>query len=169
MSFSLSSLGFGNINYENHKSNFCFSFENSSFHCPLFVAEFLSPKVSKLLKSDSSTRVFQIHLHINQTNTIERICKLFHGESINIEIFEDEVVHFLLDIGNNEILSTDLFSKITNENVIKLLEFKIQHNVEFSKEIQFCSMNIEFLKNKIFSHKTLKPILDCSFLKLNNE
>ena len=41
---------------------------------------------------------------------------------INTKGFEDEVVHYLLEIGNNEILSTDFFNKITNENEIKLIE-----------------------------------------------
>ena len=82
---------------------------------------------------------------------------------------KNSIFHFISMNGLLWLATMVVYSlnKITNENVIKLLGLKIWYNINFSEELQICSMYFGSLKNNISSIEILNLVKDYPFLKLD--
>jgi hypothetical protein len=56
----LSPNGFSNLQFDNYERDFTFIVGNDSYSCPRFVADFLSPRASKLHRSDPTVHSIEI-------------------------------------------------------------------------------------------------------------
>ena len=127
MNFCLSIKGLQNLNRNLYENDFKIEFDNYTYNCPSFLAEFISPKIQKLRKEDSLINEFHINYSLqNQEETIKQLEKLIYGFLIEFSEANknDEIVSVLFSLGNNEIFNTEAFSTITKENVFSLHKIK---------------------------------------------
>jgi hypothetical protein len=75
---TLSSKGLGNVLWSNYENDFEFEVCGEHYFCPSFVAEFLSPHISKLRRSDCTIRKLVISTK-NSSKYVERFLSLGFG------------------------------------------------------------------------------------------
>ena len=77
MIFSLSNEGLHRINLSNYENDFEILFSNNkNIKCPSFLAEYLSPEISKVRCNDSSILKFTLNYDIKD-ETIEK-CMIYY-------------------------------------------------------------------------------------------
>jgi hypothetical protein len=59
--FSLSAKGM--LNLTNYENNFTFVVGESTYQCPCFLTEFLSPRIANLRHNDQIVHIFHVNLH----------------------------------------------------------------------------------------------------------
>ena len=111
-SFNLSISGLGLINRKLYANDFDIIFNNYSYSCPSFIAEFISPKISILRQQDQTIKSFKINLTINHIEkTIQQLENLLCGKTISLNYY-DELINILLGLGNYVIFNTPFFNQI---------------------------------------------------------
>ncbi|KAK8896528.1 hypothetical protein M9Y10_014436 [Tritrichomonas musculus] len=151
-SFILSSAGIQNIIFDfDGEDDFCFNFGDSKIHMKKYFAEFISPRVSKMLRSDPTLNILKVN-DLNQSNFI--FSKIF--DSGFIKIIEQ------LSFGNPVEVNVELSHKlrifsmlIENDEIYKMMNKYFPISMDKTK-IDTC---LEYLQNidiyKIFNFKHL--------------
>jgi hypothetical protein len=81
LTLTLSSQGFGNIVWSNYENDFEFEVCDKHFFCPSLVAEFLSPHISKVRRSDCTIQNLPIST-LNSSKCFEQIVSLGFGSEV---------------------------------------------------------------------------------------
>jgi len=158
MSLSFSASVLQNINLKNYEKNFKIIFKNNSYACPDFIAELLSPYISKQRKTDSTVTSYRVDLTVKDKNVFSKLEDLVAGGEVKFEIedVETELCAILLALGNTEIFDTKPFKIITNENAIPLIRMKKFYGAQYNEEIDYCAAHFEELKDQLLKKSTLK-------------
>jgi hypothetical protein len=167
----LSSKGFGNIVWSNYEQDFEFEVCDEHYFCPSFVAEFLSPHISKVRRSDCTLRKFVFSTH-NSSNCFSKFLSLGFGNSVLFTSDEYSIVELLcLELANVEIyeqLSTIVEVSLTAENVISRLKTFELIGSSSEREIEFVASHLmsidlsslfelnDSLLSQIFEHPSLR-------------
>ena len=169
----LSSKGFQNFPFELHEGDFEFVIGNQIYKCNSIVAEFLSPKISKLRILDPSFSRYELEAQDLNSKFNEFISLVFdshlHVGSKDFDFF----VSVSKELENEEILSQLINSfisstELTVSNAVKMLKLRqmICCEGEDEREISFiaskmseiedlCSLEIHQLRS-ILSHSSLR-------------
>ena len=80
-SFGFSFHCLRNINFSQHPKDFSFIFNNMKFECPLIMAEFISPLVSKIRKDDASIKELKLDYTIKDKTTLDQLSSIMYGNT----------------------------------------------------------------------------------------
>jgi hypothetical protein len=177
----LSSKGFSEIAKQNYEKDFTFYVGHCKYECPTFIAEFLSPRVSRHRESDSTMKTFYIEVEaedasgafsdilsigfgscliVNETNVriVETICSELGNEELYEFIWKN--FHESLTLTN----IVDRFFHLYNLEHLQSNEivFAASHFFELYDKSDFQRLNIDIIL-EILSHPELKVIDEDSF------
>lgn len=173
MEFGLSAKGLINLSHQTDYLDFSFTINDLKYQCNSLLADFISPIVSHLHKSDPLFNNFQIK-DISHPECFELFLKLMKGEKVKIE--EDQaptIENIAYQLGNTEIIDKlKIFhtQEPTISNIVTKLRFS---HVEIDQQlIDFCAEHLVELKNDEI--KTIDPIifqriLSSQYLKIRSE
>jgi hypothetical protein len=175
----LSSAGLGNIQRELYLSHFTFLISGRKFVCPSFIAEFLSPRVSRMRTTDSTIQEFAIDVD-DPTNEFSKVFGLGEGLDMVVTNSNRNVVKSICSkLGNRELLESisDIFEKeLNSDNVLARLMFLTDNDLVCETEVDFASSHFgEFLNandsSEVNSLSTalLLEIISRPSLKLKSE
>jgi hypothetical protein len=80
---ALSAKGFRNLPKNIYKNDFTFIVGQNRYHCPSFIASFLSPRICHLQMSDPTLQEFEIETN-DETNSFQNVLELCYGSSFRI-------------------------------------------------------------------------------------
>ena len=165
------------IKFNKFEKDFSFIVNGKVYKTNSFVANILSPNISKKLQENMNLAYYLINT--KEIGDFNRIIK--YGEMKTINIKEEENQYFTMimkQLGNiNEALrfSKEFQGEISYENVIQRIKTKKQLNVNSDKEIAYISSNFHDFHTKnpesIFELDvdTIEQIITNDQLKLFNE
>ncbi|EAY19771.1 hypothetical protein TVAG_178150 [Trichomonas vaginalis G3] len=154
MSFSLSSNGLANIAAlpVNEEDNFVINIGSIQFNCAKYVAAFISPIITKLLKEDQLISSFLIDTSCNNPTMIESfMAKLLSGQKFDINSQNSK---YIKEIGtalqNSEIVESvdkaiSTKSTYSPKNIIQIIKEKSNHTLNITDEVDYAAKNISFL------------------------
>lgn len=133
-----------NIPFQNYEKDFSFIVNGKEFKTTKFIADMLSPKISKYHLNDPALDIFSIETE-HQGN-FQFILDLFNFQSHDITENEKPFIYEIANILENEHLEIQLNdTEITIENVFSSLSLHEKYNFYFNqlfqKEIEFISEN----------------------------
>jgi hypothetical protein len=154
---SLSTKGFQNLPPNLYENDFTFIVGENRYHCPTFLASFLSPRICQLQMNDPTLQEFSIETK-DPTSIFDRILQLCYGSTFevgeNISIFRSIICEL-----NNRELYEELFesfeSTLTILNVVDRLKFLFSNG-------DFCDCEFDFCLTH-FSELDLKSIFSLPF------
>jgi hypothetical protein len=179
---SLSTKGLGRIPFNEDSTPFVFMVGTQKYACHRYIADFLSPRIGDLHRSDPSLSEYIINTE-DKFNLFKFFLTLAEGQSIEIcpeSIgFWSALCH---ELGNAEIyekISESLDHDLSIENALSRVEFRISLDQDISSEIQFIAshfsdfpisslkmLSLELLSG-ILSHSNLIVLSDdwlCAFV-----
>jgi hypothetical protein len=147
---TLSAKGLGNLPRNIYDDDFTFIVGKSHYHCPSFLASFLSPRICDLQTKDSTLREFCIETD-DPTHLFERLLEVCYGSSFricdNIPFFKS----IFCELGNRE-LYEQIFGNFSEDltilNVLDRLEFLFSTNESCERELDFCSSHFYKIDSK---------------------
>jgi hypothetical protein len=74
----LSSKGLAQLRENYYENDFTFIVDGLEYHCPCWVADFVSPRISRLRSSDATIRKFCLEVK-NLSDSFERLLFCRHG------------------------------------------------------------------------------------------
>ena len=155
------------INFSLYEDNFTILFNNSkSLKIPSFIAEFISPEISKIRLQDPTITRYKINLNPNE-DTMGKLVQLLHGETMEID-GNGEITQILIELKNKTIIKSCL-KELSVDNVYEQLTLKKNLSINIDQEIDFSAEHFEEIKEKNFSFDDWISILNSEKLKLKNE
>jgi hypothetical protein len=138
---NLSAKGLANLPRNVYENDFTFIVGESRYHCPSFIASFLSPRICHLQANDATLREFCIETD-DPTHLFEKILAVCYGSSFriyeNISFFRS----LCCELSNRE-LYEQIVGKFEEDltilNVIDRIQFLFSANESCDREIEFCS------------------------------
>jgi hypothetical protein len=175
ISVALSARGLTNLALNNYKNDFTFYAGGSEYACPSFVAEFLSPRICALRRSDSTIDVF--HIQTSDTDHYFGIVlPLGFGSSVT---FRSEHQTFLKrlcrELENGELyglISCSADGDLTETNVVDRLITIESMGFPSDREIAFAAShfyNLDVQSVAGLSVSMLSRIVSHESLKLTSE
>jgi hypothetical protein len=172
---NLSAKSLKTISWVNYERDFQFKIGNNKYFCPSFVAEFLSPRISNLRKSDSTIKSFQIET-VDSAKCFERFLSPGFGSSVCLSC-EDYLIFEKLsvELGSTEFyeqLFEEFEGEINAQNVCDRLKHLEQLNCFCEREIAFAVShftNIDSISIDKLSVSLLVQILKHDSLIIKNE
>lgn len=173
MEISLSAKGLTNLSHQTDFLNFSFIINDFQYRCNSLLADFISPIISHIHKSDPLSDHFNIN-NVVHPEYFELFLKLMKGEKIQIEENQAPTIEDIAyQLGNVEIIDKlKVFhsQETTVSNVISKLSYK---NVEIDPElIDFCAEHLVELNNdeiKELAPSIFQQILISPSLKIRSE
>jgi hypothetical protein len=146
----LSSAGLSNIQNNLYENDFTFIVQNECYHCPSFIAEFLSPHISRLRSNDPTLQQYEIDAS-DPTHEFSSLLALGHGTPLTITKSNQALLEkFCGCLRNRELYNSIVHafeSELSCENVISRLNFLSETECDFSEELEFASSHFwELLK-----------------------
>jgi hypothetical protein len=140
----LTSQGLHNVLYDVHRSDFTFSVVGRSFECPSFIAEFISPTVSRLRRLDPTLAEFVIEIDDPSGSLFfEKILSLARGCPLDItELPLKDVGRICHQLGNQELLKSilsSIHSVLTCDNVVDVLQVLAAGEMNREDELDFAA------------------------------
>jgi hypothetical protein len=175
VTLKLSSNGFGNILWSNHANDFEFEVCNDHYFCPSFIAEFLSPHISNIRRSDCTIRKMVISA-ADSSNYFQTFLSFGFGFTVCFK-FEDYSIFqsLCLELENTELyeqLSNFLDESLTEENVISRLKTFDSVDSSCERAIEFVAshlMDIDISSIFELNNSILSRIFGRSSLRLQSE
>ena len=175
--YILSLNDISHISFEKYEKDFIFWVNGSFYKTSRFIADILSPTISKMHDIDETFGEFSINTdHNGDFNQILNLAKL---KPIAIEIQNFEYVCEILKFFG---VSSDLCSfvsenteEITDDNVIQLLKTKCGFSLKYDNEIEYIASNFSSILNKHINElnsldqNIMEEIISSEYLKINNE
>lgn len=139
-----SSKGLANIPDYQLTPDFTIGFENHEYKINSVLADFISPKISRIHQSDSCFS--KINIPIKDPNFFfKNVISSLHGNSLQIN---DQNIYFYLYLfnflENNEVVSLlekSTSTQLTKENIISIIQNKTLNNFSINSEISFLASN----------------------------
>ena len=165
------------IPFDKFEKDFSFIVNGKIYKTNSYVANILSPNVSKMF--DEKLNVSYYEINLNCKGNFNRIIE--YGEMKPISIRKDESQYFrsiMKLLGNNEEVirfSKEIEGSITYENVVQRIEVKKSLDLDFNEEIAFISSNFHNFHMKFPNEiskldiHTIEQIITNEKLKLLNE
>ncbi|KAK8875481.1 hypothetical protein M9Y10_005647 [Tritrichomonas musculus] len=139
-----SSKGFTNIPEYLLIPNFTICFEDSKYQINSLLADFISPKISRIHQAEPFCSSITIPIK-DPNHFFNNIVFSLRGNSLSVN---DQSIFFYLYVFNfleNEdvVLSLEELkpTKLTKENIISIIEHKIQANFSIKNELSFLASN----------------------------
>jgi hypothetical protein len=154
MTISLSSSGLQRTTADRYAKDFVFAVGNSQYRCPMFIAEFVSPRVSIL--HDADPTLSSITLESDDPNEFfASFLNLAYGWDVAL----DEANHgffraFARELRNSELISTiksRFPERVTSETVIETLQEKSRYCESCSEELDFIARHFEELSEAVLA------------------
>jgi hypothetical protein len=159
----LSSRGLKNIH--GWEENFVFDFNGEQLRVPTFIAQFISPAVSRQLLSDPTSRTFKVRTS-GGSKCLNRLLALCSGEPISLN--GAEVPRFAAvarELENGELLSHFVGQEsVTVENAVRRLEFCC-----LDSDLEFACANFCWLDFSSISVEVAVCLLSDRRLKIESE
>jgi hypothetical protein len=175
ISVSLSAKGLTNLAINNYKNDFTFYVGGKEYICPSFVAEFLSPRICSLRRTDSTINIFHIQTS-DPNHYFDIVFPLGFGSSVT---FQSVHVTFLkqlsCELKNGEVyglVSSATDGDLTEMKVVDRLMLSELMNLRNDEEIAFAASQFFKLDMKSISKlnvSMLSRIVSHESLKLTNE
>jgi hypothetical protein len=172
---ALSAKGLATIPWEHYEHNFKFQLRTSEYFCPSFVAEFLSPRISKLRSNDVTVQEFRLQ-PVDSTQCFEPFLFLGFGSSLFINSEESSIFQKIsVELGAGEFYE-QLFEyfegEMTPQNICERLQnleglkFSCEREIAFAAS-HFTNLNSVAIENLNVS--LLFQILNHDFLQIQSE
>jgi hypothetical protein len=159
----LSSRGLSYIASE--EQDFIFRVNEHKFATSTFRAQFISPAVSELLRSDSTVRTFEI-TRPGAHNCFHHFISFANGESVTIPSpHTDLFVALCRDLGNHEIL--ELMAPNEPPSVENIAVRLLIHSRD--SDVGYACENFALLNHRSFSVETLRMLLSDDRVVIENE
>jgi hypothetical protein len=134
---TLSAKGLGNLPKNVYENDFTFIVGESHYHCPSFLASFLSPRICHLQKKDPTLREFSIETK-DPTYLFEKLLEVCYGSSFrvceNVPFFKS----IFCELSNRE-LYEQIYGKSSDDLTIlnvDRLQFLFSANESCEREIE---------------------------------
>jgi hypothetical protein len=142
MQVTLSTEGLRRRTPNVYDDDFTFIVENQEYHCPTYIATFLSPRIHGILASDSTVRHFEI-----ATNDPFGEFKHFLGlgEGMDLPITKANLTFYrsiCLELWNRELfhsISRAFGDHLTTRSVVDRLAFLVKTDEPYDVEVAFCA------------------------------
>ena len=137
------------IQFDKFEKDFSFIVNGKIYKTNSFVANILSPNISKMLEGNINTSYYQINTKYEKD--FNRIIE--YGEMKPINVKEEEEEYFqnvLKELGNFEEFvqfSKKFQGDLSFENAIERLKTKQEFNINFDEEISYISTNFHDIYN----------------------
>ena len=165
------------IDFHEFEKDFLFIVNGEIYQTNSFVANILSPNISKNYKEKVNTSYYEINTkHEGDFNKI-----IEYGEMKSINISKEERKYFidiLKQLGNRQECAQfyeELQEDISYENVINRILIKQELDIQFEEEISFISNNFDSFHTKYpesiltLDVNIIERIISNDEMKLNNE
>ena len=127
MRVCLSNRGLATIPWDFHENDFAFVVHRRRFCIPRFVAEMVSPKISRLRRCDASFLEYHLQTEIS-CKKFKRFLEMAKGGDLSIENDHVCYLRLFMELENEELqrqmVSLDAPAEITVENVVSQLAMK---------------------------------------------
>jgi hypothetical protein len=171
----LSTQGLRNIESGDEVKDFDFVVGKVHHHCPWFIAEFLSPRIAELRRSDNTICEFFIET-ADPRGEFCRFLSLGEGESISIDcdnqLFYEELSEELKNLELFNVLLEGRGDSMTIDEAFSRLRRRNRLNFDCSREINFLASHlyeIEISSRRDFDISMLRAILSSDELKIKSE
>ena len=165
------------VHFDKFEKDFSFIVNGQIYKTNSFVANILSPHISKMTDENMNVRYYQVNTkHDGDFNRI-----IENGEMKSMNIKEEENQYFrniMKQLGNNDEairFYEEFQADISNENVIQRMQIKADLELNFDEEITFISKNFHEFHTKhseamlSLDLNTIEQIICNSNLKVQNE
>lgn len=145
MDFVLTSRGLANIDNSSMES-FYFNFNGKRYQTTKLKADFFSPKISAIHKTDPFFNEFVLKYDYE---SFEDIKMLLNGHSIRIEPKNEGFLRYIATTLKNPELYKEIINlnhELTLENTIDLMLNKFNNDILFTDELEFIAKNISKIK-----------------------
>jgi hypothetical protein len=150
----LSSQGLSNIRRDEYENDFTFCVGSKRYECPTFIAEFLSPLVSRLRHVDPTIRFFQVHRN-DPDCQFAAFLSLGYGSMLNVSRDNREALEwFCCTLRNQELfncISNHFDGDLTVNNVVARLRFLTACECELTREVEFAAMNFPEVQQSLLA------------------
>jgi hypothetical protein len=174
ISIALSAKGLVNIVANNHENDFTFHVGEAEYGCPSFIAEFISPRISSLRRTDPTIRDYRICTR-DSTLSFGRFLSLGLGSSVSFGRNEFGTLQGF----SRELCATEVFEclstfdgELTVSNVIDRLLLRESIGCPVGLEIGFAAAHFSDLSESSISDLTasqLREIMSHSLLNIESE
>jgi hypothetical protein len=145
----LTSQGLHNILREAHGCDFTFIVAEKQFLCPSFIAEFLSPKISRRRKSDPTLTEFIIDID-DPSDDFSKVLSLGSGLPLQrYELNQEVMTKICCQLGNQELLDAivpTFHDDLTCHNVLNRLLFLAENHMNYEAELDFAALHFSELQ-----------------------
>jgi hypothetical protein len=171
---SLSTGGLASLPPGKYENDFTFIVGNTHITCPSFIAEFLSPKLSRVQQSDPTLSSYI--MEISDSVRFEQFMKL--GLGLDLCFDQSNLVTFLeiaLELENEELygkLIHSLGEELTIANVCPRFLAKRTHHMNCDAELTFLASHLYEFSELIFQQfetETAAAILSLPCLQIESE
>jgi hypothetical protein len=160
---TLSAKGLGNIPMDSQPNEFEFTAGKRSYRCPIFVAEFLSPKIASLRLLDQTVTSYRVGVE-DPDGSFANFLALGRGATIDMTT---ENYYFYLavcsELCNEElcsIIESHYLIDLTINNVCHVLETKVLHGFDRRREIGFIAAHFSEISESQLLQLTLDQLID---------
>ncbi|OHT03894.1 hypothetical protein TRFO_28734 [Tritrichomonas foetus] len=141
MTFTLSTAGLSNIDFDIYEKDFTFYIGEEQFECNKLLADFISPNICKLRINDPTIDCYYINNIGNiNANLFNLILSLAMGYTIEIAKEDRRSITTLFsELGNTEFLTflCSSLDDIDEDNVIDTIKLKSDLGLSINKEISY--------------------------------
>jgi hypothetical protein len=176
MCASLSAKGM--LNLTNYENDFTFIVGQSTYQCPCFLAEFLSPRIASLRHNGRTVDIFHVNLHSeDDCSAFSSFLSLGFGHSLDISNSLSCVIgRICCELGNIELYES-IFNtfegEITTKNVIQRIRDLSKIGSHYEAEVDFAASHfyelIDIPELSELPHELLTQIVSNHSLTLHNE
>lgn len=170
-----SSKGFSNIPGHQLKPDFTICFENCEYRINSILADFISPKISRIHQSEPFFS--KINIPIKDPNFLfQNIISSLHGQCLQVS---DQTIYFYLYLfnffENNDIVASLENLKptqLTKKNIISIIKEKVQMHFSINSEISFLAsifFEIPYRELSTLSPETLAKVFQNGNFKADSE
>lgn len=194
--FSLSSNALKTLNFNLYEKDFKFIVEDKEYYVSKIFADFVSPNVNKLHRTDPTSNCYFIpkydkskqidyfkNLNLESisddtdNDIFKCILQLSEGNEIEINKFnKNQLLYYFNKLGNSEFLNFLLdsakFQEINEYNAIDRLILKLSNSISAKDELAYISSNLYEFDEDVLSSidsETLGLILSQPSLRIQNE
>jgi hypothetical protein len=171
-----STRGLENIQFKEHDEEFEFRIGDGSYSCSWMIAEFLSPRIAKLRRSDPTMKSIQLtSVNDDGCGRFGDVLSLGSGSDLVVESSNREFfVAVFQELENSELcfLMEASESELTTTNVIDRMKTKIAMNLDILNELKFIASHFHEFSIDSFEqlgYEELYEILSLEDLLISSE
>ena len=132
------------LDFDNYPRDFTFVVGQNNYHCNRMIADFISPTIRNMHKSDITLNNFVLSNNTNcEYNEFQTIISLGEGNGIYLDDHNLDQLSFLFDsLGNHEFsafLEFKTETKLDIENCVDILLLKEKLHQSLTREVQYIS------------------------------